>query len=158
MSLNCTYNYVQQNSKVKHAWAKIIERWVTYRKVIYGTIWVRTKQRKRSCGECMFSKQVFWAKKKKSKPTVKHGVAHMQLNEFSSLQMISEPNLDECGVKWALFIGGESLGTQQGCCTLWMENFWCILVHVKRFKRIELVFYVTKLSLFFITCSSRTYS
>ena len=37
--------------------------------------------------------------KKKSKPTVKHGVAHMQLNEFSSLQMISEPNVDECGVK-----------------------------------------------------------
>lgn len=97
----------------------------------------------------MFSKQVFWASKKKQKATVKHGVAHMQLNEFSSLQMISEPNLDNCGVKWALFNGGECLGSNKDVALCEWEIFLCILVHVKRLKKIELVFYVTKLHLFF---------
>ncbi|KAG7552451.1 hypothetical protein ISN45_Aa06g030530 [Arabidopsis thaliana x Arabidopsis arenosa] len=38
-----------------------------------------------------------------------------------ALQLVSEPNPDECGVKRAHTIGGDGLGVQRGRCDLFVE-------------------------------------
>ena len=49
-SLKCAYFFRHtsvQNSRVKRAWTGIVKRWMTYQKVIYGTMWVRLKHEKK---------------------------------------------------------------------------------------------------------------
>ena len=50
-----------KNSRVKNAWAGVVEGWVTYREVIRDSVWVRPKHGKRSGGDCRVSKQWFRA-------------------------------------------------------------------------------------------------
>ena len=49
---------------IKHAWAGVVEGWVTYRKVIRDTVQVRPKHGERPCGDCTVSKQNFRVLKK----------------------------------------------------------------------------------------------
>jgi len=54
MSPKCTYLFGQtswENSKVKRGWDGVVSGRVTFREVIVGTMRVRTKHGKISCGD-----------------------------------------------------------------------------------------------------------
>ncbi|WZY85673.1 hypothetical protein YC2023_032057 [Brassica napus] len=46
-------------SRAKHAWARVVKRWLTYRKMIRDTMQVRRKYGEKSCGDCRVSKNEF---------------------------------------------------------------------------------------------------
>ena len=67
MSPKLTYLFQStswKNSRVKRAWAGVMEGWVTYREVIRDSVLVRPKHGKRSIGDCRVNKQWFRAFRK----------------------------------------------------------------------------------------------
>ncbi|CAB87233.1 hypothetical protein [Arabidopsis thaliana] len=90
--------------RVKHAWTGIVSRLVTFREVIVGTMRVRTKHGKSSFGVDPLAPEITWGP---------------QIVVVRALEVVSEPNLNECGVKKARTIGGYVLTAQR---TRWVTS------------------------------------
>ena len=65
-----------KNSRVKRAWAGVVEGWVTYREVIRDSVRVRPKHGERSGGDCRVSKQWFRSSEKLTDRPLERDGAH----------------------------------------------------------------------------------